>query len=723
MQTEPIPKLDNKLRQNSTNQGPFTSRPQSSNSSSNSSTIDLSKSYQELENSFNERLTDFDNWAKKCYFLTSHFEAKMEQLENFEFFASILKANNEELSISNSAIDDSVLFSFFQKISQNPSFSLFSSKTVPIIVQKLNSFKKSQISYMELRGICILLYIPTLYQNTRHLNTIIRIIGGFINNPKNIFINWMTNLPHLISRLVGGCHSLIDNFYENSKVLTNQINGQKYIINIYPNNSNTNISSAKSTGSLAFNAFSSDSSQHVFPGKDWTYHVGPLYNPDTSTENKGSLKRHFHIFKTLEMCFQGNECCKYQLPISAFYNQYIDKRSNIFPTVFPFILSFETRIHICKSHTREHQITSEVDCMIRGKDGKNRIFIRRESYYEDFKRHFSQVKPSIFYRRLKVTFCDEVAIDAGGPQKECMRLVTEALREKTLRLVNKRLFWFKKLADSDLNDLRLLGIAIGLSIANEITLPIRFPRVFYLKLLKSKRKPSIKDFEEFNPTVALSLSKLIDMKNKSKNQNPIDQANNIETISLTFQITNDEGEDIDLIPNGSEIAVTNDNVEQFVDAYINYEINIRYQKQFESFQHGFELSCPSSYFYYIAAEELDVIVSGIEEYDWGALATGAKYLDGLEPSSDEVRWFWEVFWDISNEKKQQFLKFTTGTDRAPFGGLRKIHLKFRKGGKYDKLPVAHTCFNMFLLPKYRSKEELKAKLFLALEYSEGFGIE
>jgi len=36
------------------------------------------------------------------------------------------------------------------------------------------------------------------------------------------------------------------------------------------------------------------------------------------------------------------------------------------------------------------------------------------------------------------------------------------------------------------------------------------------------------------------------------------------------------------------------------------------------------------------------------------------------------------------------------------------------------LPRAHTCFNRLDLPAYRSYEELREKLLLAVENSEGF---
>ena len=38
------------------------------------------------------------------------------------------------------------------------------------------------------------------------------------------------------------------------------------------------------------------------------------------------------------------------------------------------------------------------------------------------------------------------------------------------------------------------------------------------------------------------------------------------------------------------------------------------------------------------------------------------------------------------------------------------------------LPVAHTCFNVLDLPMYSNENILRAKLMLAIQHCEGFGI-
>ena len=42
---------------------------------------------------------------------------------------------------------------------------------------------------------------------------------------------------------------------------------------------------------------------------------------------------------------------------------------------------------------------------------------------------------------------------------------------------------------------------------------------------------------------------------------------------------------------------------------------------------------------------------------------------------------------------------------------------------FIRLPMAHTCFNQLCLPPYKTRQQLKSKLTIAISNSEGFGIE
>ncbi|PNI35874.1 UBE3A isoform 12, partial [Pan troglodytes] len=109
--------------------------------------------------------------------------------------------------------------------------------------------------------------------------------------------------------------------------------------------------------------------------------------------------------------------------------------------------------------------------------------------------------------------------------------------------------------------------------------------------------------------------------------------------------------------------------------------------------------------------------------DFQALEETTEYDGGYTRDSVLIREFWEIVHSFTDEQKRLFLQFTTGTDRAPVGGLGKLKMIIAKNGPdTERLPTSHTCFNVLLLPEYSSKEKLKERLLKAITYAKGFGM-
>lgn len=107
-----------------------------------------------------------------------------------------------------------------------------------------------------------------------------------------------------------------------------------------------------------------------------------------------------------------------------------------------------------------------------------------------------------------------------------------------------------------------------------------------------------------------------------------------------------------------------------------------------------------------------------------------------------MKWFWEVFHDLSEAEKKKFLLYLTGSDRIPVQGMKAIRVSLDRVCiiSYHSiidiacqviiqptpderfLPVAHTCFNLLDLPRYRTKERLKYKLLQAIQQTQGFSL-
>ena len=81
--------------------------------------------------------------------------------------------------------------------------------------------------------------------------------------------------------------------------------------------------------------------------------------------------------------------------------------------------------------------------------------------------------------------------------------------------------------------------------------------------------------------------------------------------------------------------------------------------------------------------------------------------------------------------RARLLQFVTGSSRTPIGGFSALigsngavqPFSLERYGLPTMLPRSHTCFNRLDLPPYRSRQELEEKLTIAIEETEGFGIE
>lgn len=112
-----------------------------------------------------------------------------------------------------------------------------------------------------------------------------------------------------------------------------------------------------------------------------------------------------------------------------------------------------------------------------------------------------------------------------------------------------------------------------------------------------------------------------------------------------------------------------------------------------------------------------------QNFDFNELQMATEYDGGYTADSQIIKDFWLIVHELPLEDKRKLLQFATGSDRVPVGGLIRLKLIIaRNGPDSDRLPTAHTCFNVLLLPEYENKEKLNDRLLKAINYAKGFGM-
>jgi hypothetical protein len=117
-----------------------------------------------------------------------------------------------------------------------------------------------------------------------------------------------------------------------------------------------------------------------------------------------------------------------------------------------------------------------------------------------------------------------------------------------------------------------------------------------------------------------------------------------------------------------------------------------------------------------------MLVSGLEVVDWSELEKLTKSRNGHTREAEPVVWFWEVFDELDDAQKRNFLRFSTGTKGLPAQGIEALRLCIQGTADDTKLLVWHTCSALFDVPEYRSKETLTKMLLLANRECIGFGL-
>jgi len=200
-----------------------------------------------------------------------------------------------------------------------------------------------------------------------------------------------------------------------------------------------------------------------------------------------------------------------------------------------------------------------------------------------------------------------------------------------------------------------------------------------------------------------------------------------EDLCLTFSTGIDEFGAYtvyDLIPDGRNIPVTKDNRVLFLHKLADFRLNVRLQKQTSAFLSGLHTVLDVKWLKMFSAHELQVLISGtkaINIEDWRQNSVYAGY----DEQSEQIRWFWEVTQEMSDEDLSDLLKFSTSCSRAPLLGFGSLNPRFcvqRSGNNPDSLPTSSTCVNQLKLPFYRSKEKLKDRLIYAIKSKAGFDL-
>ena len=183
-----------------------------------------------------------------------------------------------------------------------------------------------------------------------------------------------------------------------------------------------------------------------------------------------------------------------------------------------------------------------------------------------------------------------------------------------------RTLWFNGDSFECAVEFSLVGTLLALAIYNGVILDVKFPQIVYKKLMGLQ--PTLDDLMEAFPSRGRSISNLVKLLRETMPDGSVKFAENaasiLESACLTFQISTTFGEtvNIDLKPNGSEIAVTPETFHEFTSLYVDYFLVSSISRQYGAFEKGFKLLCSGNAFDLFRWEEIELLVCGSPVLDF-----------------------------------------------------------------------------------------------------------
>ncbi|KAL5343748.1 hypothetical protein BJX70DRAFT_393801 [Aspergillus crustosus] len=354
------------------------------------------------------------------------------------------------------------------------------------------------------------------------------------------------------------------------------------------------------------------------------------------------------------------------------------------------------------------------------------LAVRRDQVFLDsFKSLYFKSADELKYGKLNVRFHGEEGVDAGGVTREWFQVLARGMFNPDYALfipvaADRTTFHPNRLSGVNPEHsmfFKFIGRIIGKALYEGRVLDCHFSRAVYKCILS--RNVSIKDMETLDLDYYKSLLWMF--------ENDI-----TDIITETFAVETDdfgEKQTIDLIENGRNIPVTQENKEEYIQKVVDYRLVVSVREQLDNFLKGFHEIIPPELISIFNEQELELLISGLPEIevdDWKANTEYHNY----SASSPQIQWFWRAVRSFDKEERAKLLQFVTGTSKVPLNGFKELEgmngvSRFnihRDYGNRDRLPSSHTCFNQLDLPEYDSYETLRQRLYIAMTTgSEYFG--
>ncbi|KAF8821804.1 HECT-domain (ubiquitin-transferase) domain-containing protein [Cardiosporidium cionae] len=335
-----------------------------------------------------------------------------------------------------------------------------------------------------------------------------------------------------------------------------------------------------------------------------------------------------------------------------------------------------------------------------------------------------------FHKEFKIRFAGESAQDAGGLTREWFTLCAAEIFNPKFGLflysdvdnLTYQINPYSSVNERHLEYFYFVGQFIGKAIFDKQVILAPLARPVLKKLLQ--RPVEMEDLAFIDLELYNSLCWILENRIK-------------DILFETFTVESDcYGKKlvIELKPNGINCEVTDETKEEYVKLRTEHKVVLSIQEQLDALCSGLWNIIPISLLRVFDFQELDLLINGLPQIDVEDWIEHTVYEGDYDMHHFVVQWFWSSIRRFSDEERARLLQFATGSSRLPAEGFIALEsnrgqhslftLRSTEWSEACPFPKAHTCFNRLDLPKYRTYNELRKYLLLAIQLDvTGFGLD
>ena len=277
-------------------------------------------------------------------------------------------------------------------------------------------------------------------------------------------------------------------------------------------------------------------------------------------------------------------------------------------------------------------------------------------------------------------------------------------------------------------DSRIIDVAFSPTFFKMGGITNAVPSIGLLRTIDQDLANSLSQLQQIvNAKAKIELDSSMTSEHKAHAINGLDiRGAKMEDLALDFTLPGYP--EIELIPNGSNISVTLDNIQQYIDRVLDLTLGSGVRPQIEAFQAGFSQVFSYSSLKAFTPGEL-VMLFGRSQEDWSieTLMDSVKADHGFNMDSKSVKNLLQTMSELTPAQRRDFLQFVTGSPKLPIGGFKSLTPMFTVVCKPseppytsdDYLPSVMTCVNYLKLPDYTSQDVLKERLSMAIREGQG----